>query len=246
MMGALIIKVFEGNWIYALVISFFNGQRINCFKLFLRYMLSNCRQKQIHLLCEVWILFFKFLERVHLFCEVWILFFSFLERLGYNTEQAESKWGCIKALHSEWNRSGLKYLFLQFNNFNLALALLITLWAIDSPDIVYKPSKSLENVALFKYSYVKFLASEDFYLSFRNEKYGFIFTEGILTLFSTNQSHLFAKSSFNWLSISLSFLLLKTRHVSWAYKNTVDIPLIYIENKKRPIIDPCSTLHDML
>ena len=34
-------------------------------------ILSNCRQK--------W---------MHLFCEVWILFFSFLERLGYHAEQA--------------------------------------------------------------------------------------------------------------------------------------------------------------
>ena len=34
-------------------------------------ILSNCRQKQMHLLCEVW-----------------ILFFSFLERLGYHGDQA--------------------------------------------------------------------------------------------------------------------------------------------------------------
>ena len=33
-MGALIIKVFQSNPIYALIISFFNGQPINCFKLF--------------------------------------------------------------------------------------------------------------------------------------------------------------------------------------------------------------------
>ena len=37
-------------------------------------ILSNCRQK-----------------RMHLFCEVWILFFSFLERLGYHAEQEYAK-----------------------------------------------------------------------------------------------------------------------------------------------------------
>ena len=37
-MGALIIKVFEGNWIYAMIISFFNVQPIKYFKFFLRYM----------------------------------------------------------------------------------------------------------------------------------------------------------------------------------------------------------------
>ena len=72
-MGTLIIKVFGGSWICALIISFFNGWPINCFKLFLRYMwhLSNCG-----------------LEGMLLYCEVWIYFLVFLERLGYHPEQA--------------------------------------------------------------------------------------------------------------------------------------------------------------
>ena len=71
-MGALIIKIFEDNWIYALIISFFNGQPIVSNSVWdICDILSNCRQK-----------------RMHLFCEVWILFFSFLERLGYHAEQA--------------------------------------------------------------------------------------------------------------------------------------------------------------
>ena len=57
------------------------------------------------------------------------------------------------------DRLGVKYLFFWCKNFNLALTLLITFWAIDSPDIVsssiqYNPGKSLKNVALFKYCYI--------------------------------------------------------------------------------------------
>ena len=59
-----------------------------------------------------------------------------------------------------------------------------------------------------------------------------------------------AKSSFNCLSISLTFLLWKTRHMSSAYKNrlhltAISISLTYIKNNKGPRIDPCSTPHDM-
>ena len=41
-----------------------------------------------------------------------------------------------KALQSKRRRLGVKYLFFRFKNFNLALTLLITSLAIDSPDIV--------------------------------------------------------------------------------------------------------------
>ena len=57
--------------------------------------LSNCRQK-----------------RMHLFCEVWILFFSFLERLGYHAELVKLKQGCIKAL-SKRRRFAVKYLIFR-------------------------------------------------------------------------------------------------------------------------------------
>ena len=73
----------------------------------------------------------------------------------------------------------------------------------------------------------------------------------MLSLLSTNQSHMFAKSSFNYFSISLIFLLWKTKHVSSAYKNkshltAISISLTYIKNNKGPRIDPCGTPHDML
>ena len=69
-MGAFIIKV--GNWIYALVISFFNGQPIVLNSFWdICDILSNCKQ-----------------TRIPLFCEVWIPFFSFLEGSGYHAEQA--------------------------------------------------------------------------------------------------------------------------------------------------------------
>ena len=44
-MEALIIKVFEVKWIYTLIISFFNGQPINCLKFFwgIIDILSNCK-----------------------------------------------------------------------------------------------------------------------------------------------------------------------------------------------------------
>ena len=62
---------------------------------------------------------------------------------------------------------------------------------------------------------------------------------------------MFAKSLFNCFSISLTFLLWKTRHVSSAYKNrshltAIGISLAYIKNNKEPRIDPCGTPHDML
>ena len=62
---------------------------------------------------------------------------------------------------------------------------------------------------------------------------------------------MFAKSSFNYLSISLTFLLWKTRHVSLAYKSrlhltAIGISLTYIKNHKGPKIDPYGTPHDML
>ena len=62
---------------------------------------------------------------------------------------------------------------------------------------------------------------------------------------------MFAKSSFNSSSLSLTFLLWKTRHVSSAYKNrlhltAIGISLTYIKNNKGPKIDPYGTPHDML
>ena len=73
----------------------------------------------------------------------------------------------------------------------------------------------------------------------------------ILSLLSTIQSHMFAKSSFNYFSISWIFLLWKTRHVSSTYKNrlhltALGISLTYIKNNKGPRTDPCGTPHDML
>ena len=91
-----------------------------------------------------------------------------------------------------------------------------------------------------------------FDLKFRSEKDGlsFILTK-VNTLLSIKQSHTFSKSSFNCFSISLTFLLWKTKHVSSTYKNrlhltAIDISLTYIMNKKEPRIDPCGTPHDML
>ena len=62
---------------------------------------------------------------------------------------------------------------------------------------------------------------------------------------------MFAKSSFNCFSISLTFLLWKTSYVSSAYKNkshltVISISLTYIKNNKGQRIDPCGTPHDML
>ena len=62
-------------------------------------------------------------------------------------------------MQSKQRKLGVKYLFFWCKNFNLALTLLITFWAIDSPDTVsssiqYNPGKSLKNVALFKYCYI--------------------------------------------------------------------------------------------
>ena len=50
----------------------------------------------------------------------------------------------------------------------------------------------------------------------------------ILSILSTNQSHMFAKSSFNCFSIPLRFLLWKTRHVSSPYKNWLHLTAIVI------------------
>ena len=66
---------------------------------------------------------------------------------------------------------------------------------------------------------------------------------------------MFGKSSFNYFSISLTFLLWQTRHVSLAYQITFNChqpiinnkgPRIYIKHNKGPRIDPCGTPHDML
>ena len=61
---------------------------------------------------------------------------------------------------------------------------------------------------------------------------------------------MFSESSLNCFSISLTFLLWKTMHVSSAYKNRSHLAAIgiltYIKNNKGPRIDPCSTSHDML
>ena len=61
---------------------------------------------------------------------------------------------------------------------------------------------------------------------------------------------MFAKSSFNCFSISLSFFLWKTGHVSSAYKNrlrfiAIGISSTSIKNSKGPNMDPCDTLRNM-
>lgn len=48
---------------------------------------------------------------MHLLCEVWILFFNFLVSLGYDAEQVSSKWVCTKTLYSKQHKNGVKYLF---------------------------------------------------------------------------------------------------------------------------------------
>ena len=91
------------------------------------------------------------------FCEVRVIFFRFLERVGYHAEQALSKWGYIKALHSKRHRLGVNTYFFRCKNFNLALPLLITIWGIDSPDLVsssIQPGKSIVKAALFEYCYI--------------------------------------------------------------------------------------------
>ena len=62
---------------------------------------------------------------------------------------------------------------------------------------------------------------------------------------------MFAKSSFSYFSISLTFLLWKVRHVSSGYKNklhliAIGVSLTYAKNNKGPRNDPCGTSHDML
>lgn len=48
---------------------------------------------------------------MHLLCEVWILFFNFLVSLGYDAGQVSSKWVCTKTLYSKQHKNGVKYLF---------------------------------------------------------------------------------------------------------------------------------------
>ena len=67
---------------------------------------------------------------------------------------------------------------------------------------------------------------------------------------STDQWLMFEKSSFNCFSISLSFFLWKTGHLSSAYKNrlhfiAIGISSTLIKNSKGPNMDPCDILRNM-
>ena len=71
MMGILVFKVFEGNYTDTLIIYFFNGQPLNCFKFFF----------------EIYATFYPTIDRNE--CIYFVRFeFCFLERLGYYAEQA--------------------------------------------------------------------------------------------------------------------------------------------------------------
>ena len=85
-----------------------------------------------------------------------------------------------------------------------------------------------------------------FDLTFRrvNDGFGFIFTK-------VNTSIKNVKFSLNYFSISVTFFLWKSSHVSSTYKNRLhstaaDMSLTQIKSSKGPSIDLRNTLHDIL
>ena len=76
----------------------------------------------------------------------------------------------------------------------------------------------------------------------------------MLSLLSTNQSHMFGKYLFNiylFISISITSYFVKLgmdHHASCINDmlTVISISLSQIKNNKGPNIDPCDTLHDML
>ena len=72
----------------------------------------------------------------------------------------------------------------------------------------------------------------------------------ILSLLSTNQSHILEKSTFSCFSIWLISLCWQTRHESLANRKrwnlaACDMSLTYIKNKSGPIIEPWVTPQDI-
>ena len=109
-------------------------------------ILCNCRQKRMHLFCEIWILFFGFFS-----------IFYFTERLGYN---AESKHNQNEAVRSYKVCDAYLVLNIWFSN----VKTLILHWLcklLCEPFIpqtlfpqVCNPGNWLENLALFEYCYI--------------------------------------------------------------------------------------------
>ena len=78
-------------------------------------LLSNCKQK-----------------RIHLFCNTCNLFLYFLLKFGYHAAHALSKCGWISALHKSLLKSFERNLFFPYKNFSFELTFVETCIAIDS------------------------------------------------------------------------------------------------------------------
>ena len=79
-------------------------------------MLSNCKQK-----------------RIHLFCKTYNLFLYSLFQFGYHATQAWSKCGWISALHKSLFKSFERNLFFLYKSFSFEVTFLQTYITIDSP-----------------------------------------------------------------------------------------------------------------
>ena len=141
---------------------------------------------------------------MHLLWEVWILFFKFLVKLGYHAKQAYWKCCWVSALQSSCLVVGVKNVFFRQGNFRLLLILFITESIIVSPDIISfsMDPKHFSSAVWFVYFYLLYLVFWDFYYEFSCH-----FQKGYLE----NQSQIFSKSSFSWFTISLMSLIWLTR-----------------------------------
>ena len=71
----------------------------------------------------------------------------------------------------------------------------------------------------------------------------------MISLLSTNQTHILQKSSFNWFSILLNLYVEKkemyNRHgEKRSHLTACDMSLTYIKNKSGPRMEPCGTPQD--
>ena len=121
----------------------------------------------------------------------------------------------------------------------------LTLSAITSPDIILSNKHprylALEFCLICISPYFMWSFFYIFPFKFRSKRHWFclILTKVYNSLLTTNQSHIFQKSSFNWLSIMLVSLCWQTRHVSWAYRKrwqltACDMSLTYIKTSLAP------------
>ena len=90
-----------------------------------------------------------------------------------------------------------------------------------------------------------------FFLSLEVKRIDFVLSspKWILSLLSTNQSHILEKSKFNYFSISLISLRWQTKHESLACRKRwhltdCDMSFAYIKNESGPKIEPWHTPQD--